>query len=128
MWWLFDYFQIRVPSFFVNINTFLEVISIFFYVTYLFFNVYWFLYILKPALLPHANTQSPDVVSYLPHDYTTSQMSLCTGLTAYQVKKLTPGECVSGGSEKICSSQKGWGASNCILTFRWIHTGFEDCK
>ena len=31
---------------------------------------------LKPALLPHANTQSPDVIAYLPVDYTTSWMSL----------------------------------------------------
>ena len=28
-------------------------------------------------------------------------------------------------SEKICSSQKGWSASNCILTFRKIHAGLE---
>ena len=31
---------------------------------------------LKPALLPHANTQSPDVIAYLPADYTTSWTSL----------------------------------------------------
>ena len=44
--------------------------------TCLFFNVYWFLCTLKPALLLHANTQNPDVIAYLPVDYTTSQMSV----------------------------------------------------
>ena len=64
---------------------------------YLLFNVYWFLLILKSALLPHACTQSPDVIAYLPIDYTTSWMSLCTGFAVYnQVKKnLTVGECPS---------------------------------
>ena len=58
--------------------------------TYLFFNVYWFLCILKPALLLHANNQSPDVIAYLPVDYTRSWMSLYTGLAVYnQVLKLT---------------------------------------
>ena len=62
----------------------------------LFLNVYWFLHILKPTLLPHAKTQSPDVNAYLPVDYTTSPMSLCTSLAVYnQVKKLTKGECTS---------------------------------
>ena len=55
-----------------------------------------FLRILKPALLPHANTQGPDVIAYLPIDYNRSRMSLCTGLAVYnQVKKLTTGECAS---------------------------------
>ena len=62
--------------------------------TYLFFNVYWFLRILKPAvLLPHANTQmNPDAIAYFPVDYTTRRMSLCTGLAVYnQAKRLTTG-------------------------------------
>ena len=65
--------------------------------TYLFFNVFLFLRILKPALIfLHANIQSPDVTAYLPVDYTTSRMSLCTSLAVYnRVKKLTAGECAS---------------------------------
>ena len=63
---------------------------------YLFFNVYWYLCILKPALLPHANTQSPAVIAYLPVDYATVQMSLCTCDAVYnQVGNLIMGE---GGS------------------------------
>ena len=87
--------------------------------TSLFLNVYWFLRILKPALLPHANTQSPDVIAYLHVDYTTSRMSLCTNLAVYnQVKRLTTGECAFVLGQKKSSSQKGWRASNCILTFK----------
>ena len=76
--------------------------------TYLFFNVYWFLRISKPALLPHGNTQSPDVIVYLPVDYTTSQMSLCTIITVYnQVKKLTMGKCASVlGQEKSAAHRR----------------------
>ena len=56
---------------------------------------------LKPAILPHANTQSPDVIDYLPVDYTTSRMSLCSGLAVYnQVKKPTTGECASVLAQK----------------------------
>ena len=54
------------------------------------------MHILKSALLPHVNNQSPDVIACLPVDYTTSRMSLCTGLAVYnQVKKPTTGECAS---------------------------------
>ena len=56
------------------------------------FNVYWFLHILKSTLLPHANTQCSDIIK--PVDYTTSRMSLCTGLAVCnQVKKLITGDC-----------------------------------
>ena len=70
--------------------------------TNLFLNVHWFLCILKPALLPHANTQSPDVIAYLPVDYITSPVSLYTNLAVYnQVKKLTTRECAPAlGQEK----------------------------
>ena len=62
---------------------------------YLFLNVYWFLRILKPAFL-HANTQSPDVIAYLPVDYITSRISLYTGLAVYNpVKKLATVEYAS---------------------------------
>ena len=45
--------------------------------------------ILKSALLPHANTQSSDVIAYFLADCTISWMPLCTGLTLYnQVKNL----------------------------------------
>ena len=51
---------------------------------------------LKSALLPHANTQSPEVIAYLPVDYTTVSMLLCPAFAVYnQVKKLTTGECTS---------------------------------
>ena len=44
---------------------------------------------MTPAFLPHGTTQSPDVIAYLPVDYTTSQ-----GLAVYnKVKKLATGEC-----------------------------------
>ena len=106
MQWLLDYFQIRVPSVFVNINTFLRSPC---RMSNLFFNVYWFLRILNSALFPRANTQRPDVIVYLPFDYTTSRIYLCTGLAVYnQVKKLATGEIVSAlGQKKICNSQKG---------------------
>ena len=43
---------------------------------------------LKPALLPHANTQRPDVIAYSPIAYITSVFSLCTSLTiCFQIKK-----------------------------------------
>ena len=59
--------------------------------TYLLFNVYWFLLVLNPG-----NIQSSDVIAYLLVDYTTSRMSLCTGIDEYnQVKKLAAGECAS---------------------------------
>ena len=49
--------------------------------------------ILKPALLEHANTQSPDVIVSLRVDYITNRMSQCTGLAVHnQVRKLTTGE------------------------------------
>lgn len=64
--------------------------------TYLFFNIHRFLGILKPALLSHTNTQRPDIIAYLLVDFTTCQMSLCTGLTVYnQVKKLIMGKWTS---------------------------------
>ena len=49
---------------------------------------------IKASSPSNANTQSPDVIAYLPIDYTTSGMSLCTNLAVYnQVKKVTTGEC-----------------------------------
>ena len=79
MWRLFDYFQIRVPSF-CKYKHFLRLCKI----------VCFRVRILKSALLPHANTQSSDVIAYLLADCTISWMSLCTGLTLYnQVKYLT---------------------------------------
>ena len=66
-----------------------------------------FLRTLKPALLPHANTQSPDVIAYLPVAYTTSRMSLCTSLTVYnQVKKPITGECTSALSQKNSAAHR----------------------
>ena len=80
---------------------------------------------LNAVLLPHADTQSPDVIAYLPVDYNTSCMSLCTGLAVYnQVKKLTTGECTSALGQKFT---EGWECSNCILTSRRIHTGSKVC-
>ena len=39
---------------------------------------------------------SPDVIAYLPVDYITSRMSLCTGFAVYNpVKKLATVECAS---------------------------------
>ena len=62
---------------------------------------------LKPALLSHANTQSPDVIAYLPVDYTTSRMALCTCLAAYnQVQKFTTGECASVLGRKKPAARK----------------------
>ena len=94
--------------------------------TYLFFNVYWFLHILKPALLPHANTQSSDAIAYLLVDCTTSWVSQCTGLAAYnQVKKLTTGECTSMLDQKNLQLTEGL---ECFkLYFHFIRTGFKVC-
>ena len=62
---------------------------------------------LKPALLPHANTQSPNVIVYLPVEYTTGRMSLCTGLAVYnQVKKLTAGKCASVLGQKNSAAHR----------------------
>ena len=84
----------------------------------LFLNVYWFLHILKPTLLPHAKTQSPDVNAYLPVDYTTSPMSLCTSLAVYnQVKKLTKGECTSVLGQKRSAAHRQTGA---LQTVFWL--------
>ena len=50
--------------------------------------------ILKPALLPQTNPQSPDVFTYLAIEYVTSWMSVCTNLATFiQIKKFTFGEC-----------------------------------
>ena len=71
---------------------------------------------LKPALLPHANTQSPDVIAYLPVDYTSNRMSLCNGLFVYnQVKKLTNGECASVLGEKRCAAHKRVGVLQIVF-------------
>ena len=90
-------------------------------------NVYWFLGILKPALLPHANTQSPDVIAYLPVDYTTSQMCLCTGLAVYnQVKKLTTGECTSVLGQKKSAAHRRVGALQIVFWLQGEYT--QDLK
>ena len=74
----------------------------------LFFNVYWFLHILQPALFPQANTQSSDVLAYLPVDYTTNRMSLCTSLAVYNhMKKVTMGESTPVPGQKKPAAQ-GW--------------------
>ena len=76
---------------------------------YLFFNVYWLLRILKSALLPQANTQSPDVIAYLP-------MFLCTGLAVYnQVKKLTMGECASLLGQKKSAADRWVGVLEIVV-------------
>ena len=82
-------------------------ISCVFYITYLFFNVYWFLHMLKPTLLLHAITQIPGVIAYLPVDYTTNWMSLCSYLAVYnQLKKLTMGECTSVLGQKKSAAHR----------------------
>ena len=86
--------------------------------TYLFSNIYWFLRIFKSALLPHDNTQTPDIIAYLPVDYTTSQMSLCTSLAVYsQVKKLTTGECVPVLGQKKSAAHRRVGV---LQTVFWL--------
>ena len=63
--------------------------------------------ILKPALLPHANTQSLDLIDFLPVDYATSRMPLCTSLAVYnQIKKLIMGECASVLGQKKSSPHR----------------------
>ena len=98
--------------------------------SYLFFNVYWFLGVSKPALLPHGNTQSPDVIAYLPVDYTTSRMSLFTGLAVYnQVKKLTTDECTSALGQKKSAAYRRvgvlqivfWLSGECTHDLRFVH-------
>ena len=84
--------------------------------TYLFFNAYWFLRILKPALFAHANAQSPDFITYLPVDYITRWMYLCTSLAVYnQVKKLTMGECVSMLGEKKSAAHRRVGVLQIVF-------------
>ena len=121
--WLFSN---KSTKFFVNMNTFLEINWWVFYMTNFLFNVYWFLHILKPTLLPHANTQSPDVIAYLPVDYTTSWIALCSSLAVYnQVKKLTTGKCTSVLGQK--KSDAHWRVGVLLLIFRQIHEGFKVC-
>ena len=111
-------FSNKSTKFFVNILTFfLRSISVFFYMASLFLNVYWFLRILKPALLPHAKTQNPGVIAYLPVNYTTIRISLCTGLAVYnQVKKLTMGECASVPSQKKSAAHRRFGVLQIVFS------------
>ena len=66
------------------------------------------MYILKPAHVPHADTQSPDVIAYLPVDCTISQMSLCTGLAVYNQLKKAHYEWghICAGSEKSVAGRR----------------------
>ena len=90
--WLFDYFQVRVPIFWNYKHFSWYQLECFWYDLF----VYWFLRILKSTLLPHPNTQSSEVIAYLPVDYNTISMLRCPALAVYnQVKKLTTGECTS---------------------------------
>ena len=96
-----------------------------------FFNVYWLLYILKLALLPHTDTQSPDVIVDLPVGYTISWMSLYTAVAVYNhVKKITLDECASVLGQKKSAAHRRVGALQLyfdFVTFRQIHTGFMIC-
>ena len=79
--------------------------------------------ILKSAVLPHANTKSPDVVAYLPVDCTTSGTSLCTGLAMYnQVKKLATGECASVLGQKKSAAERRVGVLQIVFLLSGEYT------
>ena len=96
---------------FVNVNTFLELNSCFLYdlfVFSMFFDscAYWSQFSFHmPVLLPlKALTLLLMYLLTIPQaEYLCVPVLLCTIW------------------HKVCSSQKGWNASNCILTLRWIH-------
>ena len=91
--------------------------------TYLFFNVYWFLYTLKLALLPHADSQSPDFFADLPVDCTMSWMSLCTFLAVYNhVKKIIMGECASVLGQKKSAAHRRVGVFQTVFSLSGKHT------
>ena len=69
------------------------------------FNVFWFLHILKQALLLNANTQNPENIIYL---LTKQAACLCTGLAVYnQVKKLITSGCTSVLGQKNLQLTEG---------------------
>ena len=75
-------------------------------------------HILKSALLPHANAQSPGVIAYLHVDYTTYWMSLCTSLAVYnQVNKLITCECASVLGQKKSAAHRRVGV---LQTVFWL--------
>ena len=108
-----------------------------FYMTCVVCNVYWILYILKQIFFLHRNSQSPDVIAYLPVDYTTSQMSLCTGLAMYsQLKSSLPvsvhlywvitGKCASVLGQKKLAGHLRVGVLQTVFWLSGKHT--EDLR
>ena len=92
-----------------------------------FFSIY--LCILKPALLPHANTQCPDVVAYLPIEHIASRMFLMNrSYNHIQVKKLTTGECASVLGQSKSAAHRRVGALQIIfwLSGEYARVVFRD--
>ena len=84
--------------------------------------------ILKPALLPHANTESLDLIDFLPVDYATSRMPLCTSLAVYnQVKKFIMGECASVLGQKKSSLHRRDVVLQIVFRLPDINAGFKVC-
>ena len=82
------------------------------------------MHILKPALLPCANTHSNDIMAYLPVHYTTSWMSLCTSLAVYnQVKQLITDEWTSVlGQKKKSAAHRRVGVLQIVFWLSSEHT------
>ena len=77
-------FSNKSSKFFVNIITFLEINKCVIYMIYIYiFNVFWFLHILKQALLLNANTQNPENIIYL---LTKQAACLCVPVLLYIIR------------------------------------------
>ena len=101
--WIIWLFSNKGTKYFVNANTFLEIDKC--VLTYLFFNVYWFLRKLNRALHSLDNTQNPDVFAYLLVNYAKSLMALFTSLS---------GKCASALRQKSSAAHRRVGVFQLI--------------